>query len=168
MCARCGQILGRRLKCRRTKAAGVLGVQVLLQLGSHEGSIPRQFPNERGTRPQHRITGEGDQTRQEWLGLGVPLPEKAECPKDRHAGVQRIQPDQVAGQFAQRDDELPVASGLADGVGNRVGCQQGAFLMATGAQAALAAGEGDEHLVAAVRVADAGEAKVPADTGAAR
>jgi len=62
--------------------------------------------------------------------------------------------------FGDGEDQLPVGNGLADGVGNRVGGQQGAFLMATGAQAALAAGEGDEHLVPAVRAADAGEAEV--------
>jgi hypothetical protein len=53
-----------------------------------------------------------------------------------------------AGQFAQQaavvaevqaeafgdgEDQLPVGSGLADGVGNRVDGQKRAFLMATGA-----------------------------------
>ena len=62
--------------------------------------------------------------------------------------------------FGDGEDQLTVGNGLADGVGNRVGGQQGAFLMATGAQAALAVGEGDEHLVAAIRAADAAEAEV--------
>ena len=47
---------------------------------------------------------------------------------------------------------------VGDGVGNRVGGHQGAFLMATGAQAALTAGEGHEHLAAAVRF---GRERVP-------
>ena len=40
------------------------------------------------------------------------------------------------------------------------GGQQGAFLVAGGAGATLLAGKGDEHLVPAVRAADAGEALV--------
>jgi hypothetical protein len=35
----------------------------------------------------------------------------------------------------------------ADGLGDRLGGQQGALLMATWTEAALLAGEGDEHLV---------------------
>ena len=62
--------------------------------------------------------------------------------------------------FGDREDELPVGDGRADRVGDGVGRQERALLVATGTQAALAAGEGDEHLVAAVRTADAREAEV--------
>ena len=62
--------------------------------------------------------------------------------------------------FGDGEDKLPVGDAGADRVRDGVGRQERAFLMATGAQAALAAGEGDEHLVAAVRTADAREAEV--------
>ena len=56
--------------------------------------------------------------------------------------------------------DLPVGDGSADLFGHVDGGQQGAFLVAGGAGAALLAGKGDEHLVVAVGAADAGEALV--------
>ena len=51
-------------------------------------------------------------------------------------------------------------TGGADGLGDRLGGRQGAFLVAAWTEAALLAEEGDEHLVAAVGATDAGEAEV--------
>ena len=62
--------------------------------------------------------------------------------------------------FGDRKDKLPVGDGGADRVRDGVGSQQRAFLMATGAQTPLAAGEGNEHLVAAVRTSDTRETEV--------
>ena len=62
--------------------------------------------------------------------------------------------------LGDREDELPMRNRTADGLGDRLGGQQGALLMAAWTEAALLAGEGDEHLVAAVGATDAGEAEV--------
>ena len=60
--------------------------------------------------------------------------------------------------FGDGQDDLPVGDGKADVFGHVQGGQQGAFLVAGGTGAALLAGKGHEHLVLAVRAADAGEA----------
>ena len=52
------------------------------------------------------------------------------------------------------------ATGEADLFGHVERGQQGAFLVAGGARAALLAGKGHEHLVPAIRAAHAGEALV--------
>ena len=62
--------------------------------------------------------------------------------------------------FGDGQHDLPVGDGKTDLFGHVDGGQQGAFLVAGGAGAALLAGKGDEHLVVAVRAADAGEALV--------
>jgi len=56
--------------------------------------------------------------------------------------------------------DLPVGDGRTDLLGHVNRGQQGPFLVAGGAGAALLAGEGHEHLVVAVRAADAGETLV--------
>jgi hypothetical protein len=64
-----------------------------------------------------------------------------------------------------------MGNGLADGVCDRLRREHGPFLMATGTQATLPAGEGHEHLVPAVRTTDPREAKVQvaaAEKGACR
>ena len=62
--------------------------------------------------------------------------------------------------FGEGEDELPVGNRRTDGVGDIVSGQQGPLLVAAGAEAALATGEGDKHLVSAVGAADAGKAQV--------
>jgi hypothetical protein len=62
--------------------------------------------------------------------------------------------------LGDRKDELPMRDRGADGLCNRLGGEQSAFLMATWTEATLLAGEGDEHLVAAVGATDACEAEV--------
>ena len=62
--------------------------------------------------------------------------------------------------FGDGGDELPVGDGSADRLGDRFSRQQGALLMAAWTKATLLAGEGDEHLVAAVRAPNAGKAEV--------
>ena len=62
--------------------------------------------------------------------------------------------------FGDGQHDLPVRDGSTDLFGHVDGGQQGAFLVAGGAGAALLAGKGHEHLVVAVRAADAGEALV--------
>ena len=62
--------------------------------------------------------------------------------------------------FGNGQHHLPVRDGPADLFGHVKRGQQRAFPMAGGARRALLAGEGDEHLMAAVRAADAGEALV--------
>ncbi len=53
-----------------------------------------------------------------------------------------------------------MGDGSADGLGDRFSRQQGALLMAAWTKATLLTGEGDEHLVAAVRAPNAGKAEV--------
>ena len=62
------------------------------------------------------------------------------------------------------EDHLPVGDGKTDLFGHVDRGQQGPFLVARGAGAALLAGKGHEHLVLAVRAADAGEALVQVAT----
>ena len=62
--------------------------------------------------------------------------------------------------FGDGQHDLPVGDGSTDVFGHVDGGQQGAFLVAGGAGAALLAGKGHEHLVVAVRAADPGEALV--------
>jgi len=60
--------------------------------------------------------------------------------------------------FGDGQDDLPVRDGKADVFGHVDSRQQGTFLVARGAGAALLAGKGHKHFVVAVGAADAGEA----------
>ena len=66
--------------------------------------------------------------------------------------------EEDAQAFGDGPDELAVRDAEADVVGDVETEQEGAFLGATGADAALLAGKGDEELVAAIGAADASEA----------
>ncbi len=70
--------------------------------------------------------------------------------------------------FGDGEDHLAVGDGKTDLFGHVHGGQQGAFLVAGGAGAALLAGKGHEHLVAALRAAHPGEALVQVAAGEKR
>jgi len=67
-----------------------------------------------------------------------------------------VRSNQGADQTRHGEHNMPMGHSRADGVGDERGLGQGAALVATGAQAALLAGEGEEKLVAAVRAVQAG------------
>ena len=62
--------------------------------------------------------------------------------------------------LGNRKDELPVGDRDTDGLCDRLGGHQSSFLVAAWTEAALLAGYGDEHLVAAVGATNASEAEV--------
>jgi hypothetical protein len=62
--------------------------------------------------------------------------------------------------FGDRENKLPMGHRLADRVGNRVGCKNSPLLMATWAEAALTATEGDEHLMVTIFATNSGKAEV--------
>jgi len=67
--------------------------------------------------------------------------------------------------LGDRKDKLPVGHGGANAMGNAVGYQQGAFLMATRAETPLTTTEGNEHtIVVTVVAADVGESEVQVAT----
>jgi len=69
-----------------------------------------------------------------------------------------MEAEEGAKTFGEGPDKLTMGHKAANIVGQMEAKKKGAFLGATGADAALFAGEGDEEFVAAVRTADAGEA----------
>ncbi len=90
------------------------------------------------------------------INLDGGLPSGAGQLAEQTAVVAAVDPQPLG----NREDELPMGNRGTDGVGDRLGGQQGALLMAAWTEATLLAGEGDEHLVAAVGATDAGEAEV--------
>jgi hypothetical protein len=62
--------------------------------------------------------------------------------------------------FGDRENNLPMGHPLADRVGKRVGCKNSPLLIATWAEAALPAGEGDEHLMVTNFATNSGKAEV--------
>jgi hypothetical protein len=68
--------------------------------------------------------------------------------------------EEGAETFGDGPDELAMGNESADLVGEMEAKKEGAFLGATGADAALLAGEGDEEFVPAIGATDAGEAVV--------
>jgi hypothetical protein len=69
-----------------------------------------------------------------------------------------METEEGAETFGHRPDKLAMGHEAANIIGQMQAKEKGAFLGATGAHAALLAGEGDEELVAAVGTTDAGKA----------
>jgi hypothetical protein len=67
--------------------------------------------------------------------------------------------------FGDREDKLPMGHRLADRVGNRVDCKNSPLLMATWAEAALTATEGNEHLMVTIFATNSGKAEVEIAAG---
>ena len=74
-------------------------------------------------------------------------------------------PEVKSEPFVDRENKLPLGHGLANCVGNRVGCKNSPLLMATWAEATLPTGKGDEHFIVTIFATNSGKAKVEIAAG---